>query len=402
MWFHLLGITHMIPFTDLKSVDYEQMKTTFVIVIFAFLARTFYEPLMTFIKCFSLSIAQTFTSYRVYDINEDNQTAITILNNIRRLPLFYYRIAFTKGRPYPSDWVLSVRPYFFIAFVHSFCSRFDSGIVIFCHRNVLDKLLQKKKDEDEDEEDMKDMKDKNAIPGEKKNEEATKTSLLDGISDVPANYEKNEDKDIRLFTRTGAAYSDTFYRSTYIKFNADEYDFDPKSDQMRIVMTVENMYKTQKNIIIYVSGPPGCGKSTIPVLLAHRLNGALCNEFNPTIPGESLTLIHMDAEPTSKQPLIVNFSEADKVFLRVQQELVKPNPKVHTVVTDITSLINFMDSAKREQHRNTIIVMSGNLSRDELIEKGIHPAVLRAGRIQGNFTCRDKNRASVLFVDDDN
>lgn len=188
MWFHMLGISHIIPFTDLKSVDYAQIKTSIIIVIFAFLARNFYVPLMTFIKCFSLSIAQTFTSYRVYDITEDNQSAITVLNNIRRLPLFYYRIAFTKGRPYPSDWVLCVRPYFFIAFVHSFRSRFDSGVVIFCHRKVLEKLLQKKKDEDDEEENI------NANnPGEneeKSNEETAKTSLLDGISDVPASYEK--------------------------------------------------------------------------------------------------------------------------------------------------------------------------------------------------------------------
>ena len=74
------------------------------------------------------------------------------------------------------------------------------------------------------------------------------------------------------------------------------------------------------HLSIILWGKPGTGKSMIPILLAKKLKASLCDTFNPTEPGDSLSRLYNTVCPTSDNPLIIVLEEYDIYIKKTMEE----------------------------------------------------------------------------------
>ena len=135
--------------------------------------------------------------------------------------------------------------------------------------------------------------------------------------------------------------------------------------------------------VVLVSGQPGTGKSFISQILTKKLNGILCNTYNPTQYGHSIDEVYFNVGPTKDKPLIILIDEIDN---KIQ---FKKENKVHEWlskdVKDKSSWCNLMD--KISCMNNLFVIMTTNLSFDELDD--IDPSYFRKGRVHYRVEMRN-------------
>jgi len=142
----------------------------------------------------------------------------------------------------------------------------------------------------------------------------------------------------------------------------------------RIVEVVTK--KSKKNGVFYVHGPPGSGKSTIGLQVLRALGGgSLCDNFDPTRPGESLaTLLNDTQSSDEKGYTVILINEGDVIIQRVMHGKVQMSPKVLTSVFDKSSWNAFLDGIQNYCPR-VIVVITANVSIDAI--HAIDPSLLR-------------------------
>ena len=129
------------------------------------------------------------------------------------------------------------------------------------------------------------------------------------------------------------------------------------------------------------SGEPGKGKSIAARLLAMKLKGTLCVDFNPSKPAYKLTSVIAACSPSRRTPLVVVIEEVDKVFGRLGA--IPDHGTFSIQVKDKDDWNNMLDFVGMAS--NVVLVLTSNMSMGELKES-FDPALVRNYRVTECFT----------------
>jgi len=173
------------------------------------------------------------------------------------------------------------------------------------------------------------------------------------------------------------------YRKLNIRINPDL----AVPSQTQIIETISDMITTSKeNGFTYggfflITGPTGCGKSTIAKLLANHLNGSLCDDFILTKPGYSIYDLINIVEPDTDNPLVLLLDEIDQSISKLHEGMDDPHKWLNTVVSNKETWNTFADQLS--DYDNLIIIATTNRTKEWF--DGLDSSYLRSGRINKYF-----------------
>jgi hypothetical protein len=197
----------------------------------------------------------------------------------------------------------------------------------------------------------------------------------------PSKTEESTESQIlqfKVLRKASGSYSNTYYRK-----DTGLIRFIPSAKQQTILESIEKRFAQNNYAVILITGPPNKGKSMIGVFLAQKLGGCYCNEFTPWVPGDSLALLSYDHDDHS--PLIISLDEIDDALVKISSGSISTNPKLLISTPDKKGWNTMFDNIERSIQKNVIIIMTSNLSRDEISKKCKDESFLREPRVTDYF-----------------
>jgi len=196
---------------------------------------------------------------------------------------------------------------------------------------------------------------------------------------VPITGKINNSKKITIYNRRGNFFHLSYEESSF-SFNKNIM-----SNQNTIVHAIIKFYRDNNYCTSFISGAPGSGKTTIAYFLAKELNGCICKTFNPTDPGDEIIELIRTANPTPDKPLIVLLDEIDIMINKIHDNKIDTHKHVPVPVRSKTDFNRFLDDV--EIHcKNTIFILTSNLSKDVIEANTNDKSYLRNGRVNCYFT----------------
>lgn len=179
---------------------------------------------------------------------------------------------------------------------------------------------------------------------------------------------------INLWGRSG-----NFFWLKYNKRQIDVNKFNCRDNQKQTVEQIIECYKEKENVVAYIHGEQGAGKSIVPILIAKDLKGSICIDFNPTDPGDNLELVYNSICPSKENPLVLVFEEVDIMITKIHNGMIKKHKSVPTSVLDKTGFNTMLDWIDRGLYPNLILIMTSNKSPDYV--DSLDRSYLREGRV---------------------
>lgn len=204
-------------------------------------------------------------------------------------------------------------------------------------------------------------------------------------NDSPTNGSQNKQKKPTYLTtyRKYGKWKGSDYRKITIRINPAL----AVPSQTQTIEQISDMAKTSKaNGFTYggfflITGPTGCGKSTIAKLLANHLKGTLCDDFILTKPGYSIYDLINVVEPETDSPLVLLLDEIDQSILKLHKGMDDPHKWLNTVVSNKETWNTFSDQLP--DYDNLIIIATSNKPKEWF--DNLDPSYLRPGRINKYF-----------------
>jgi len=156
-------------------------------------------------------------------------------------------------------------------------------------------------------------------------------------------------------------------------------DAQPRAAQLAVIERIESVLATRGHVVAFLHGPTGVGKSMVGPLLAERLGGGFCNSVKPWQPGDTLSALCAEAEPSAACPLIINFDEADVILAAVHANEVAVHAKVPTLVKCKESWNRMFDAIGMGMYPHVVILLTSN--RGPEFVRGLDPSYIREGRV---------------------
>jgi hypothetical protein len=181
---------------------------------------------------------------------------------------------------------------------------------------------------------------------------------------------------IEMLIRSGI-YKNFFYRT----YRLDVMHLTPMGDQISIIEKIVQLYNEKCRATIFIDGVSRAGKSSIGYLVAKQLGGKYCHSFNPSDPGDQMSMLVLDAEIDDK-PLVVVLEEVDIMIQNIHTQTIFHNKEIPTAVHNKTTWTSFLDDMFI--YRKVILIMTSNTPKKEIDELDI--AYLREGRVHRSFT----------------
>lgn len=141
-----------------------------------------------------------------------------------------------------------------------------------------------------------------------------------------------------------------------------------------IAASITNGYGNRISVVI--AGPSGTGKTQIAKQLAYTMNATICDDFNPTIPGQNFASLIKTIKPVRKKPLVVLLDECDKMMGRIHTGVPEHEFFV-TQATDKASWNMFMD--RMSDFDNVIVILTMNSPFNEIDKLDL--SYTRPGRV---------------------
>jgi DNA replication protein DnaC len=182
---------------------------------------------------------------------------------------------------------------------------------------------------------------------------------------------------IKLYYRRGH-YFYLSYQTRDLSFYEDKYQARPK--QVEIIDQIITIYKEKNRCVVYLYGAMGSGKSYISFLLAKELKAHLCNSFNPTEPGDTLSNLYNEVLPDKDKPLIVVLDEFDVILINIHAQKIGQHKNIPVSVYNKQTWNRFMDDINLGiMYPNLILVMTSNVTPKVINE--LDPSYIRSGRV---------------------
>lgn len=180
-----------------------------------------------------------------------------------------------------------------------------------------------------------------------------------------------------------------YYRLNYTSIYVDITEKIPKPFQKRIIEKVYETYKRKNTATCLISGPPGCGKSSIcEFLIAHfaKVDKVKCNytdDFRPTEASDLFQGLYSDVDPEESTPFIVLIDEVDGILRVIGGEGIKPHSKFLIMVKTKTEWNAFLDKIEKGRWKNTIFIFTTNYTLAQV--DALDTSYTRPGRIDHRF-----------------
>jgi hypothetical protein len=204
------------------------------------------------------------------------------------------------------------------------------------------------------------------------NETCNNTKLFDDVF-IPDQIKKN----ISIWESFGS-YHNRWYRKRTIKIP----DFNPFSYQLGIMEQITDHYKKYKHTTAFLHGPPGSGKSKIGLLLTNHYSSSYCKCLKLWKPGETLSSLHSEVDPTEDKPLIILLNEIDIPLVQITNGI-ENHKHLDISIQDKSGWNNLFDDVHIGIYPNVIILLTSNKSPTFINE--LDPSYLRDGRIDFIF-----------------
>ena len=204
-------------------------------------------------------------------------------------------------------------------------------------------------------------------------------NLMKDPQDEIISLKGDSSKKITIYNRRGNFYHLSYEESSF-SFNKNIMP-----NQNTIVHAIIKFYRDYNYCTSFISGAPGSGKTTIAYFLAKELNGCICKTFNPTDPGDEIIELIRTVNPTPDKPLIVLLDEIDIMISKIHDNKIDTHKNVPVPVRSKTDFNRFLDDI--EIHcKNTIFILTSNLSKDVIDANTNDKSYLRDGRVNRYFT----------------
>ncbi len=197
------------------------------------------------------------------------------------------------------------------------------------------------------------------------------------VSTVDTEAVKAPKKKIDVYDRRGS-YDSLWYRKRTIR----NLGAKPHPEQKIILDRIKTVYEQKQRGVFYIHGAPCTGKSMIGLLLAEEYGASYSNSYSPWEPGDILTTVIDEAEPTKERPLIIAFEEVDGAIIRIH-EGIERHKNIPTAITDKSSWNRFLDNFDRGLYPFVILLMTSNKSFDFI--NSLDSSYLRKGRVDEVF-----------------
>lgn len=169
----------------------------------------------------------------------------------------------------------------------------------------------------------------------------------------------------------------------YREIRVDPFDLTPKGDQRAVLDAIVSVFRETRVARIFLSGPPGTGKSAVGLLLAKELDGTYCHTFDPLTPGdELLTVYGTHRECGAPGPLVLVLEEANGMIRSIHRGVQPHHKKAIAAIKDKSSWCNFLDDLVFL--KNIVLIFTSNQPPEEM--DTLDPAYLRANRIDARLS----------------
>ena len=184
-------------------------------------------------------------------------------------------------------------------------------------------------------------------------------------------------KYLRIFEKSG-----TFERTYYSVREHKHFELAPRPPQEEIIQNLLSLYETKKFIVAFIHGPPSTGKSILGLLLAHHFKSAYTNAFSPWEPGDTISNLMEEVQPTKERPLIISFDEIDIPLTHIHSGI-PMHPKVPIAIRDKVSWNRFFDNFQRGLYYNVILLLTSNKNSEYFM--GMDRSYMKQERIDRTF-----------------
>jgi hypothetical protein len=215
-------------------------------------------------------------------------------------------------------------------------------------------------------------------------------SFIDALKkddDIPEKIDSNTMPPfISAISREGAYNSLSYTASIY---KPPRY---PASDDQKRVVNVlyeefnrERLGAKKEYATAIITGVPGSGKSSIPILLAQKLLEEerkypyIVDTYHPCDPNDLFVSMYGNICPSEERPLIILLDEADGIISRMKKPELFNSKQFPYQIKDKSSWNSFFDSFGKNKFRHVYLILTTNKPLEWF--DGEDESYLRGGRI---------------------
>jgi hypothetical protein len=183
---------------------------------------------------------------------------------------------------------------------------------------------------------------------------------------------KESTRPIKVMERFGSN-TNSYYRSRMLSINVD-----PRPGQREIIDNAKSLLTLKKSAVILVHGLPNVGKTMVSLILANELNGMYCSTLAPWEPGDSLSALYNDAEPSKDKPLVIAFDEIDGPIQEIHKG-VTHHKNIKTKVASKQGWNQMFDEIQMGFYPHLVIILTTN--KPPSFFNDLDPSYIREHRV---------------------
>lgn len=205
----------------------------------------------------------------------------------------------------------------------------------------------------------------------------TQNTINKCVKSIKNSNNENNTQNINYWFRQGS-----FRYLYYIKRLLDVSKFISFNDQQIIIDKIVTKFETKNNLVLYLHGDPGTGKSMLCYLLTKTLSGHFCDTWNPTEPNDTIDTVYNEIMPDNSKPLILVLEEFDIIIDKVSDGQNK-HKEYPIQIRDKIGWNSLLDKIQLGIYPNLILVLISNKTPKYIENKDM--SYIRKGRVDMFF-----------------
>lgn len=222
----------------------------------------------------------------------------------------------------------------------------------------------------------------------------TNDDIINMIMSKTDDMKKDEDGLINRILYKRTPYHNSNYLNEIILTNERMECINPY--QNHICNSIIKLYKKKNNVIVFLHGSPGTGKSMISDIVASRINGSELQCWEPYQPNNFLYMMLKRINPSKNNPLVILLDEVDMILENIHKGILlyDKHKELRIEISTKRDWNNLMDEintnnpCKKHIYANIILIMTSNRSKKEI--DSWDKSFLRKGRIDLCYQLKQK------------